>query len=57
LKGRTCVVALGITSEGVKIPLGLWEGSTENAALYRCVLAKDISDRLAQRHLADPLLS
>jgi len=27
LKGRTNVVALGITTEGVKIPLGLWEGS------------------------------
>ena len=31
LKGRTNVVALGITTDGVKIPLGLWEGSTENA--------------------------
>src|SRR3954454_23892344 len=31
LKGRTNVVALAITTEGVKIPLGLWEGSTENA--------------------------
>src|SRR3954447_11434113 len=28
LKGRTNVVALAITTEGVKIPLGLWEGST-----------------------------
>ena len=33
LEGRTNVVALGITSEGVKVPLGLWEGSTENAAV------------------------
>ena len=33
LKGRTNVVALGITTEGVKIPLGLWEGSTENATV------------------------
>ncbi len=32
---RTHVVALGITTEGVKIPLGLWEGSTENATLAR----------------------
>ncbi len=24
LKGRSCVVALGITTEGVKVPLGLW---------------------------------
>jgi putative transposase len=31
LKGRTNVVALGITTDGVKIPLGLWEGSSENA--------------------------
>jgi putative transposase len=30
---RTKVVALGITTEGVKIPLGLWEGSTENASV------------------------
>ena len=27
LKGRMMIVALGITTEGVKIPLGLWEGS------------------------------
>ena len=30
---RTKVVALGITTEGVKIPLGLWEGSTEDASV------------------------
>ena len=30
LKDHTCVVALGITTDGVKIPLGLWDGSTEN---------------------------
>src|SRR5713101_2880755 len=33
LQGRTNVVALGVTTEGVKIPLGLWEGSTENATV------------------------
>jgi transposase-like protein len=38
------VVALGITTEGVKIPLGLWEGSTENATLARALLA-DLVDR------------
>src|SRR5436309_13194854 len=32
---RTHVVALGITAEGVKVPLGLWDGSTENATLAR----------------------
>jgi hypothetical protein len=41
---RTHVVALGITTEGVKIPLGLWEGSTENATLTRALLA-DLVDR------------
>jgi putative transposase len=41
---RTHVVALGISTEGVKIPLGLWEGSTENAALARALLA-DLVDR------------
>ena len=41
---RTHVVALGITTDGVKIPLGLWEGSTENASLARALLA-DLVDR------------
>jgi putative transposase len=41
---RTHVVALGITTDGVKIPLGLWEGSTENATLARALLA-DLVDR------------
>jgi putative transposase len=41
---RTHVVALGITTEGVKIPLGLWEGSTENATLVSMLLA-DLVDR------------
>jgi hypothetical protein len=36
---RIHVVALGITTAGVKIPLGLWEGSTENATLARILLA------------------
>jgi len=41
---RAHVVALGITTDGVKIPLGLWEGSTENATLARTLLA-DLVDR------------
>jgi len=44
LKGRTNVVALGITTDGVKVPLGLWEGSTENAAVATALLA-DLVDR------------
>jgi transposase-like protein len=41
---RIHVVALGITTDGVKIPLGLWEGSTENATLARTLLA-DLVER------------
>ena len=46
---RTHVVALGITTEGVKIPLGLWEGSTENATLARTLLADLVESRIALR--------
>ena len=44
LKGRTNVVALGISTDGVKIPLGLWEGSTENAAVATALLS-DLVER------------
>jgi putative transposase len=44
LKGRTNVVALGITTDGVKIPLGLWEGSSENATVATALLS-DLVDR------------
>jgi len=44
LQGRCCVVCLGITTEGVKIPLGLWEGSTENATVATALLA-DLVER------------
>jgi putative transposase len=44
LKGRTNVVALGVTTDGVKVPLGLWEGSTENAAVATALLS-DLVDR------------
>ncbi len=44
LKGRCCVVALGVTTDGVKVPLGLWDGSTENKRV--CVeLLGDLVDR------------
>jgi putative transposase len=39
LKGRCCVVALGIDTDGVKHPLGLWDGSTENATVATTLLA------------------
>src|SRR5512132_1269465 len=34
-----CVVALGITIDGTKVPLGLVEGATENATVVRDLLA------------------
>src|SRR4051794_1987877 len=39
LKGRCCVVALGIDTDGVKHPLGLWDGSTENTTVASTLLA------------------
>jgi putative transposase len=44
LKGRTNIVALGVTTDGVKIPLGLWEGSTENATVATALLS-DLTGR------------
>jgi transposase-like protein len=44
IAGRVHVVALGVSTEGVKVPLGLWEGSKENATLARSLLA-DLVDR------------
>ncbi len=44
LKGRMMIVALGITTEGVKIPVGLWEGSTENATVATALLS-DLVER------------
>ena len=42
---RTQVVALGLTTDGVKIPWGLWEGSTENVTLARSLLSDLGGDR------------
>jgi putative transposase len=36
---HTCVVALGITLDGTKIPLALAEGATENATVVGELLA------------------
>jgi transposase-like protein len=46
LKDHTCVVALGITTDGVKIPLGLWDGSTENKTV-----TSELLSNLVQRGL------
>jgi transposase-like protein len=39
LKGRCCIVVLGISTDGVKHPLGLWDGSTENKTVTAHLLA------------------
>ncbi len=39
LAGSTCLCALGIKADGTKVPLGLWEGASENAAVCRRALA------------------
>ena len=44
LHGRTNIVALGITTEGEKLALGLWDGSSENATVAAALLA-DLVDR------------
>jgi putative transposase len=44
LAGHTCLCALGIRADGTKLPLGLWEGASENAAVCRRALA-DLAER------------
>ncbi len=44
LAGSTCLCALGIRADGTKVPLGLWEGASENAAVCRRALA-DLGER------------
>ncbi len=44
LHGYTNIVALGITTEGDKLALGLWEGSSENATVAAALLS-DLVDR------------
>ena len=43
IKGRTNIVALGITTAGEKLALGLWAGSTENATVASALLSDLVS--------------
>lgn len=36
--GKTVIVALGVTIDGTKVPLGLWGGSTENSVVATALL-------------------
>jgi putative transposase len=40
---RCCVVALAITADGTKVPIGLWDGATENKTVVRALLADLVS--------------
>jgi putative transposase len=44
IAGQCCVVALVITTEGTKVPVGLWLGDTENKTVVTGLLA-DLSAR------------
>ena len=44
LAGHTCLCALATRADGTKIPLGIWEGASENAAVCRRALA-DLGER------------
>lgn len=44
LAGEMCVAALGIDVDGIKTPLGVWHGSTENATVATHLLG-DLVDR------------
>jgi putative transposase len=39
LADRCCVVALAITADGTKVPVGLWDGATENKTVVKALLA------------------
>ena len=43
LADRCCVVALAITADGTKVPVGLWDGATENKTVVRALLADLVS--------------
>jgi len=44
LKGRANVFCRGVTTDGGEVPLGRWEGSTENATGATALLA-DLVER------------
>jgi putative transposase len=44
---RCVVVALAITADGTKVPVGLWDGSTENKTVVRALLADLVERGLA----------
>ena len=53
LAERCVVVALAITADGTKLPVGLWEGATENTTVVTALLADLVARGL---HYDDGLL-
>jgi len=47
LAGRCVIVALAITADGRKLPVGLWDGATENKTVVRSMLADLVSRGLS----------
>lgn len=43
LADRCAVVALAITADGTKVPVGLWDGATENKTVVKALLADLVS--------------
>jgi transposase-like protein len=50
MAGRCVIVALAITADGRKLPVGLWDGATENKAVVRSMLADLVSRGLTAEH-------
>jgi putative transposase len=47
MAGRCVIVALAITADGTKLPVGLWDGATENKTVVRSMLADLVSRGLS----------
>jgi len=47
MAGRCVIVALGITADGTKLPVGLWDGATENKTVVKSMLADLVSRGLS----------
>ena len=47
MAGRCVIVALGITADGIKLPVGLWDSATENKTVVKSMLADLVSRGLS----------
>lgn len=53
IAGHSVILALGVVADGVKVPLGLWVGSTENATVCTALLQNLVERGL---HVDDRIL-